>query len=93
MEKRNINKIEYSKKFLKSLQKLPKKIIEQAESKEKIFRENCFDVQLRIHKLKGDNKGVWAFWVKYDYRIKFVFISDNEVLFLSIGTHGIYKGM
>jgi mRNA-degrading endonuclease YafQ of YafQ-DinJ toxin-antitoxin module len=91
MEKRNINKIEYSRKFLKSLQKLPQKIIRQAECKEKIFRENCFDAQLKTHKLKGENKGLWAFWIDYRYRIKFIFINDNEVLFLHIGTHDIYK--
>jgi len=91
MEKRKIKSIEYSEKFLKSLEKLPEKIIEKAGIKEKIFRENPFDSRLRTHKLHGKEKEAWAFWIDYVYRIKFIFLSDEEVLFLDIGTHEIYK--
>jgi hypothetical protein len=34
---------------------------------------------------------VGHFGLIYRYRIKFTFISDNEVLFLDIGAHDIYK--
>ena len=91
MEGGKIKNIEYSKKFLKSLKKLPERMIRQAEEKEKIFKENCFDPRLRTHKLKGKQQYSWAFWINDSYRIKFIFISNNEVLFLNIGTHGIYK--
>jgi len=91
MEKRKIKSIEYSEKFLKSLEKLPEKIIEKAGIKEKIFRENPFDSRLKTHKLHGEEKEAWAFWIDYVYRIKFIFLSDEEVLFLDIGTHEIYK--
>jgi len=91
MEKRKIKSIEYSEKFLKSLEKLPERIIEKAGVKEKIFRENPFDSRLGTHKLHGKEKEVQAFWVDYNYRIKFIFLSDEEVLFLDIGTHKIYK--
>ena len=82
--------IKITSRFKRNYKRLPKEIQIKAKEKEKFFRDNIFDKQLRTHKIKGDEKGVWAFWVKYDYRIKFVFISDNEVLFLSVGTHGIY---
>ncbi len=91
MEKSQIRKIEYSKKFLKSLKKLPERIIKQVEQKEKIFKENCFDSRIKIHKLKGKQRDSWAFWINDSYRIKFIFISNNEVLFFNIGTHEIYK--
>ena len=106
MEERKIKRIDYSGKFLKSLEKLPKRIIEQAELKEKIveehsffstlryarvFKENAFDPRLKTHKLSGQEKECWAFWVNYFYRIKFIFLNDEEVLFLGIGTHEIYK--
>ena len=65
-------------------------MIEQAESKEKVFRENPFHASLRTHKLSGKEKGVWAFWISYSYRIKFIFLAYEEVLFLEIGTHRIY---
>ena len=33
----------------------------------------------------------WAFWINYSYRIKFIFSGEDEVLFLDIGPHDIYK--
>ena len=91
MKEEKIKSIEYSSKFLKSLAKLPKRIVKIAEEKEKIFKENPFDPRLRTHKLRGKEKETWAFWITYSYRIKFIFLSDEEVLFIDIGTHEIYK--
>lgn len=91
MEERKIKRIDYSRRFLKSLERLPKRVIEQAEVKEKAFKENIFDLRLKTHKLHGKEKEVWGFWVNYSYRIKFIFLNDEEVLFLDIGTHKIYK--
>lgn len=91
MEERKIKRIDYSEKFLKSLGKLPKRVIEQAEIKERVLKENIFDSRLKTHKLHGEKKEVWAFWIDYRYRIKFIFLDGDEVLFLDIGTHEIYK--
>jgi len=59
--------------------------------KTKVFRENPFNSGLRTHSLSGKEKESWAFWVDYTYRIKFIFLSEEEILFLDIGTHDIYK--
>jgi len=91
MSREKIKSIKYSKKFLKSLRKLPDRIIELAEEKEIIFKKDPFDIRLDTHKLSGRNKGCWAFWITNSYRIKLVFLPDNKVLFLNIGTHDIYK--
>lgn len=91
MQERKIKSIDYSRKFLKSLEKLPKEVTEQAEIKERMFKENAFNPILRTHKLSGKEKECWAFWIDYHCRIKFIFLSDNDVLFLDIGTHDIYK--
>jgi mRNA-degrading endonuclease RelE of RelBE toxin-antitoxin system len=91
MNEEKTKNIEYSKKFLKSLRKLPNRIIESAEEKEIIFKEDPFDVRLNTHKLSGRDKGCLAFWINDSYRIKFLFLPDGEVLFLNIGTHNIYK--
>jgi mRNA-degrading endonuclease YafQ of YafQ-DinJ toxin-antitoxin module len=91
MGENRIENIEYSKKFLKSLKGLPIKIVNQAQEKEKIFKENPFNPILKTHKLTGKEKEAWAFWINYAYCIKFLFLSNNEVLFLNIGTHDIYK--
>lgn len=90
MEKK-IKEIEYSKKFLKSLKKLPERIIDQAEEKERIFKDNFFHPILKTHKLSGKDKECWAFWINHSYRVKFIFLGGEKVLFLDIGTHDIYK--
>ena len=91
MNEEKIKNIKYSKKFLKSLRKLPNRIIESAEEKEIIFKEDPFDARLNTHKLSGRDKGCSAFWINDSYRIKFIFLSKGEILFLDIGTHAIYK--
>lgn len=88
---RKIKEVKYSPKFLKHLSKLPDKIINKAQEKEAIFKDNCFDPRLKTHKLSGAEKDIWAFWADYSYRIKFIFlIDDDEVIFLDVGTHDIY---
>lgn len=86
-----IKSIDYSHRFLKLLSKLPPRIIEQAREKEALFRVNPFEPSLRTHKLSAGEAGCWAFRINYSYRIKFIFITQNEVLFLEVGTHNIYK--
>lgn len=74
-------KIAVSPRFKKNYKKLPKKIKEIAKDKEEIFRHDPFNLQLNTHKLSGKDKGCWAFWVTYSYRIKFVFLSDEKFYF------------
>lgn len=78
-------------RFDKNYKRLPKELKERAKSKEKIFRKDPFDPRLKTHKLSGKEKECWAFWIDYHYRIKFIFLDGDEVLFLDIGTHEIYK--
>lgn len=91
MGERKVKRIEYSKRFLRSLGKLSERILNEAGRKEKIFREDPFHPILRVHKLAGKEKEFWAFWVTYSYRIKFIFLNKEKVLFLDIGTHDVYK--
>lgn len=83
--------IKISSNFKKNYRKLPEIIKEKSLKKELIFRNNPFDPRLKTHKLSGKEKFYWAFWVDDSYRIKFIFLSNGEVLFLDIGTHDIYK--
>jgi len=83
--------IKASSKFEKEYRRLPDTIKKKAKEKEVIFRENSFDRRLKTHKLSGKDKECWAFWVNRSYRIKFIFISNDDVLFLEIGPHKIYK--
>ncbi len=83
--------IRISPKFEKNYRRLAQNIKEKAKEKEYIFRENPFNPRLKTHKLSGKDKGCWAFWIDNSYRIKFIFLSKGEILFLDIGTHDIYR--
>jgi mRNA-degrading endonuclease RelE of RelBE toxin-antitoxin system len=77
--------------FEKHCRKLPKQVKEEAKKKESAFRENPFDPTLRTHRLHGKDKEAYAFWASYSYRIKFIFLDEETVLFLDVGTHDIYS--
>jgi len=76
-----------------AIQKLPEEIKRVAQEKEVIFNSDPFDVRLRTHKLSGRMKGLYAFWIKYKFRIvlKFEDKDKNIVRFHQIGDHDIYE--
>lgn len=82
--------IAYAPKFLRLLKKLPPPL--QVEVKEKIslFLEDHRHPMLKAHKLKGKCIGRWSFSVNYSYRIIYMHLSKDEVVFLAIGDHSIY---
>lgn len=84
-------RILYVEKFKREYRKLPKDIQEFAEKKERLFRKDPFNPQLKIHKLHGVLKGFWAFSINYRYRIIFDFKDKDIVRFYSVGDHDIYE--
>ncbi len=88
---KSIQGIELSNNYKKSFRKLHLKIQEEALKKIAFFQINPFHPILKTHKLSGKEKEHWGFWINYTYRIKFLFLNEEKVLFLGIGTHDIYK--
>lgn len=86
-----VREIRVTGKFERQYKKLPEAVKRAAQDKEVIFRNNPFDVRLGTHKLHGKEKEVWAFSVTHSYRIKFIFLTKDGVLFLEVGTHDIYQ--
>lgn len=84
-------KIIYSSKFAKEYKKLPLKIKNSAEKKEKIFKKDPFDPSLKTHKLTGRLKEYYSFSIDYQYRIIFEIVKKDLIWFHSVGTHTIYK--
>ncbi|MBN1494183.1 type II toxin-antitoxin system mRNA interferase toxin, RelE/StbE family [Candidatus Peregrinibacteria bacterium] len=83
--------IYYSSHFAKAFKKLPASIKAKTIYKENIFRNNCFDISLKTHKLHGALNNYWSFSVSESHRILFEFSDKNTVGFIDIGTHSIYK--
>lgn len=86
-----VKKIEYSRKFVKELNKLPVDIISLVIEKEKVFRNNPLHPSLRLHELHGKFKEVWSISITGNYRIIFKRQENSDLLFISIGRHDIYK--
>ena len=65
----------------------------QSEIKIAIFKKNPFDSRLATHHLHGKLKNQLSFSVNARYRILFEFLDkkQDEIVFLDIGTHDLYK--
>ena len=62
-----------------------------AITKEKLFKKNMHAPSLNTHKLKGKLVGYFAFSVNYHYRILFTIETNDDIVFINIGTHSIYQ--
>ncbi|MDD5732101.1 MAG: type II toxin-antitoxin system mRNA interferase toxin, RelE/StbE family [Patescibacteria group bacterium] len=81
----------YSPKFEREYKKLPNKIKELAEEKERLFRHNFKDERLNAHKLHGRLKHFWSFSIDHRFRIIFEFAKNDAIHFHSVGDHDIYR--
>jgi len=86
-----VAKIHITSDFKKSYNRLPANIQLLADKKNDWFIENPQDPRLKTHNLKGELVGFWAYSINYHYRIMFKFMGNNEVLYIDIGTHEIYR--
>lgn len=80
-----------SSRFKKSFRQLYSRIQKKVIEKTIIFKTNPFAAKLNTHKLHGEKKEEWAFSIDYSYRINFIFLESDKVIFTDIGTHDIYK--
>lgn len=83
--------IYYASKFLKEYKKLPLEVKQLAEKKEKIFRDNPFEISLKTHKLSGKLKDFWSFSIDHKHRIVFEIEDNDEIWFYAVGGHEVYK--
>jgi addiction module RelE/StbE family toxin len=84
-------KIAYTPQFIRMFRKLESALQEEAVEKIELFEENPNHLQLKAHKLKGRLKNRYSFSVNYQTRIIYTLLSKNEVAFLAIGDHDVYK--
>ena len=75
------------KKLYKSRIAPNKKLVQQTGVRISLFQSNRKNPSLKDHKLTGAKKELRAFSISGDIRIVYRPISDNEVIFLDIGSH------
>ena len=89
----NVINITYASVFKKDCERLPRYLSQTIIEKEKLFRENPLHPSLRLHRLRGTMAGLWSISITMNYRIIFKRQNNGDILFISIGTHDIYKNL
>lgn len=84
--------IQYTNKFKKQYQKLPKKFQSQFDARLKLFVVEPTNPRLRVHPLKGKYSGYWSMNISGDLRAIFLRKGDEMVIFALIGTHSQLYG-
>jgi mRNA-degrading endonuclease YafQ of YafQ-DinJ toxin-antitoxin module len=51
------------------------------------FIKDAFDPSIRTHKLSGKLKDLWSFSIDYQTRVLFFFTTDDNAVFIDIGSH------
>lgn len=80
-------KIRITSYFERRYKKLSLLVKKKAVERGKIFIDNPFDSRLDTHKLHGKKKEEWAYSIDYHYRISFIFVGEEEILYTNVGTH------
>jgi len=86
-----ITNIVYEPHFQRAYKKLSPELKTAFIERLPLFVEECFNPKLQTHKLSGKHKDQWSFSISYSYRVLFEFLPSNQVLFIDVDDHDIYK--
>ena len=84
-----ITAFQFSKRFKKEYNNLPKEIQKAFDEKLSLFLKQTSHPSLRVKRIQG-TKNRWEGSITMKYRFTFEFLKDG-VLFRAIGTHDILK--
>lgn len=84
---KKVKAYQFSRRFKKGYQRLPKEIQEAFDQKLPIFLKDMSHPSLRAKPIQG-TKGRWEASVTMKYRFTFEF-SEGTLIFRAIGTHDI----
>ena len=87
----SIKKADPSPHFKRSFTKLPSKIQKKVVARTALFETNPQHPSLRIHKLRGKMKDRWSFSIDRHYRVAFKFVDGDQVVYLDVGDHKVYR--
>ena len=82
-----ITSYQFTKKFKKEYQALPKEIQNNFDKKLSFFLENIFHPSIRTKRIQG-TKNRWEGSITMKYRFTFE-LHGNKAIFRTIGTHDI----
>ena len=77
--------------FIKAYNNLEIDLKEEIKEKISLFKNIKNHKLLKVHKLHGKYKDRYSFYVNYQTRIVFKFLTKKEVVLLDVGDHDLYK--
>jgi mRNA-degrading endonuclease YafQ of YafQ-DinJ toxin-antitoxin module len=83
--------IYFTKSFLKQVKLFEKDLQEEILEKIELFKNRDNHKSLQVHKLHGYLKDNYSFYVNYRIRIVFTWKDKEEVIFMLVGDHDLYK--
>ena len=78
--------VEYSSKFIKMVQSLPRQEQVLLSKKIEIFRANPFGSNLKTHQLTGKLKDFYSFSLTFSKRVLFI-KNNDKIIFIAVGSH------
>lgn len=81
----------FTPSFVREFKVLEHDLAEEVLEKIELFKDRKNHKILKVHKLHGSLKTRFSFSVNYKIRIVFEYDSKNEVAFLAIGDHDVYR--
>ena len=89
---KRVTTYQFSKRFKKEYNKLPKEIQKAFDKKLFLFLKETSHPSLRVKRIQG-TKNRWEGSITMQYRFTFQFLNKNGVLLRTIGAHDILKTM
>lgn len=91
-QKGQIMKVRFHKRFAKDYHHLDGKIQSAFDKRLQIFYTNPYQAKLCNHPLKGKWRGYRSINISGDFRAVYKEASEEEVIFVTIGTHSQLYG-
>lgn len=76
--------VQYDRKFLKQVGKLPARYQELLARKLELLQQNPFDTRLHTKQLSTPLEGVFSFRITRDYRVLFRFVDADHLFVFSV---------
>ncbi len=82
----------YVQKEITRIAQKNKKLAKRIEKQIALFEEDPKHPSLRTHKLTGNMGIMWSISITMSIRMVYIRVSENQALFVKIGTHGeVYR--
>ena len=80
----------YTAHFLRAYNKLSVEVRDDVYAAVEDYKKSSNSSKLKLHKLQGKMKGLYAFSANFQYRI-IIEIQKSRTYFIDVGDHSVYE--